>query len=182
MRLKFKTLWLSGVIFRTNLHFWIFIFAKFKGCKSVQCAFKEHLKPKPSYKAFLKIHFELKQTYNNFSAKNKECVSEPSFTKSERKVRFGQFFLKMILSTEEKKFYLFRKMVKNAKWWSKSNLPHSQTANFTLLKKRGPKVPWHGWILCLTALKTRQIKRLFRPPRRRTFYTILNPWPFFEKL
>ena len=35
-----------------------------------------------------------------------------------------------------KKFYLFRKLVKNAKWWSKSNLPLSHsTAKFFPLKK-----------------------------------------------
>ena len=65
----------------------------------------------------------------------------PNFTKSERKVRFGpKRFGQTIFENDSldeqkimppsKKFYLFRKLVKNAKWWPKSNLPlsHSQTA------------------------------------------------------
>ena len=41
---------------------------------------------------------------------------------------FGQFFCKRFSWRAEKmpsrtRFYFFRKMVKNAKWWSKSNLP-----------------------------------------------------------
>ena len=37
-----------------------------------------------------------------------------------------------------RKFYLFRKLVKNAKWWSKANLPLEKVEglhNFSLLKK-----------------------------------------------
>ena len=44
-----------------------------------------------------------------------------------------------------KKFYLFRKLVKNAKWWSKSNLPpsHSPDRKIFPIKKRFKK------LLCL---------------------------------
>ena len=45
---------------------------------------------------------QTKQTNDRFSAKNKQIIPEPNFTKSERKVRFGQFFLKIILSISRK--------------------------------------------------------------------------------
>ena len=57
-----------------------------------------------------------------FSAKNKQSISGPYFTKSEGKVRFGQLFFENDPLDEpkkmpsNKKFYLFRKKVKNAKW------------------------------------------------------------------
>ena len=48
-----------------------------------------------------------------------------------------------------KKIYLFRKLVKNAKWWSKSNLPlsHSTAKFFPLkkgFKKLYPRIAQHG--------------------------------------
>ena len=58
-----------------------------------------------------------KQTNDHFSAKNKLSISEPNFTKSERKVRFGQIFFEndpldepktMLLS---KKFYLIKMVI-----------------------------------------------------------------------
>ena len=56
------------------------------------------------------------------SAKNKKSISEPNFTKSERKVHFGQFFFendpldKPNRFRQGKKSYLFKKMVEIAKW------------------------------------------------------------------
>ena len=94
---------------------------------------------------------KLQQTTNNnkqqqqttiFSAKNKLSIFETNFTKFEGKVRFGQiFFLNDPLDEpnqmpSSKKFYLLSKLVKNAKWWSKSNLPLSySTAKFFPLKR-----------------------------------------------
>ena len=42
-----------------------------------------------------------------------------------------------------KKFYLLGKIVKNAKWWSKSNLPLSQTAKFYPFLKGLKKIIVH---------------------------------------
>ena len=63
---------------------------------------------------------------------------------------FGQFFENDSLNEPKKipsskNFYLFRKMVKNAKWWSKLNLPLSvsPTANIFPFKKRFFK--WPKW-------------------------------------
>ena len=62
------------------------------------------------------------KTNDYFSDKNKLSISESNFTKSEGKVRFGQFFFennpldKPKKMQTNKKLYLFRKLVNNAKW------------------------------------------------------------------
>ena len=74
-----------------------------------------------------------KTTNDHFSAKNKQSIFETNFTKFEGKVRFGQIFFENDPLDElnqmplSKKFHLFRKLVKNAKKWSKSNLPLSHS-------------------------------------------------------
>ena len=58
-------------------------------------------------------------------------VIDIEFTKSEQKVLNWTIFVENdpIVELEKfpsrKKFFLFRKMVKSAKWYSKSNLPSS---------------------------------------------------------
>ena len=65
-------------------------------------------------------------------------------------VRFGQFIFENELLDEPKKipssrtFYLLRMMVKNAKWWSKSNLPLFLSAKFFPLIKGFFNYPMYG--------------------------------------
>ena len=60
LHMKFKTLWLSGAVFRTNLSKFEFLYLpSLRGCKSAQCDL-DRLKPKPSYKAPFLLHFEKK--------------------------------------------------------------------------------------------------------------------------
>ena len=82
-----------------------------------------------------------KQQTTIFSAKNESSIFETNFTKSEGKVRFGQFFFENDPLDEpnqmppSKKFYPSRKLVKNAKWWSKSNLPSQSLTLLTAKNK-----------------------------------------------
>ena len=69
-------------------------------CIFLSCARKELKKNKAKIGQTFKTN---KQQTTNFSAKNKKSISEPNFTNSEGKIRFGHFLKKMILSTSRKK-------------------------------------------------------------------------------
>ena len=75
-----------------------------------------------------------KTTNDHFSAKNKfKSILRPILQNLKGRSVLDKFFFendpldKPNQMTPSKKFYLFRKLVKNAKWWSKSNLPLSHS-------------------------------------------------------
>ena len=100
----------------------------------------------PFKKGFLKKvsqnRTKLQQTKQNNKTKQQTTIFLPKINKSilrpilqnlkGRSVLDNFFFENDPLDkpnqmTPSKKFYLFRKLVKNAKWWSKSNLPLSHS-------------------------------------------------------
>ena len=76
-----------------------------------------------------------------------------------------------------KLFYLFRKTVKNAKWWSKSNLPlsHSQTAKLFPLKRVLKNVCWVGSLVQkvpLRVIKADVVRHLVTTPGSVTAFAL----------
>ena len=129
--MKFKTLWLSKQV-------WVFessYLPSWRGCKSVQWV-QECLKQKPSYKALFSKQV---RKITQICKTNKRPFWSPILQNLNRKSDlWTNLFLKMILLTSQNRcrqaknlsFQSFRKMVKNANWWAKSNLHLSQTAKF----------------------------------------------------
>ena len=77
-------------------------------------------KPKSDNVATNKTNKINKKTNDHFFCQ-KKSISEPNFTKSEGKIRFGQFFLEMILSTSRKRCYQAESYSVSASWSKPQN-------------------------------------------------------------
>ena len=112
-----------------------------------------------------------KQQTTIFSAKNKYLVFlRPILQNLKGRSVLDNFFFendpldKPNQMSPSKKFYLFRKLVKNAKWWSKSNLPlsHSPDRKIFPFKKGFKKSGGHGceWGWTLKSMLFKQVTLL----------------------